>query len=193
VDNKAIVEEAGVIKRDIDAYTTTKTTQSIAWAKIVKEIVSVEMMSDDKLEELIGKHTSYGESSVSLNIKWFSVYGELNKDAKARIFEELASEQHNIWSHWMVYLFSVCETNEDGSVTIPSNRVKWWTRQINTAYSDLSEKEKEGDREQVRKLVPILNNNVLCPYCNLSVCENPQVCANEQIASGLNWDGEVPI
>ena len=37
-----------------------------------------------------------------------------------KTFEQLASEQHDIWSHWMNYLFSICETNDDGSVTIPA-------------------------------------------------------------------------
>lgn len=64
--------------------------------------------------------------------------------------EELASIQHDIWSHWMKYMFSVCE-NIDGHLVIPEKLVGRWEAQLETKYKDLTEKEKESDREQVRK------------------------------------------
>ncbi len=70
--------------------------------------------------------------------------------------EKLAEVQHNIWAHWMVYLFSVSVQNEDGSYTIPIDKVNHWTRQINTPYNELSEHEKESDREQANKILTIL-------------------------------------
>lgn len=57
----------------------------------------------------------------------------------AKLFEQLANIQHQIWSHWMKYQFSQCIKNEDGSLTIPSDKVEHWTRQINTDYNDLTE------------------------------------------------------
>ena len=66
-------------------------------------------------------------------------------------FEALADIQHEIWAHWTKYQFSVCTRNEDGSITIPADKVERWERQAQTPYSELTEKEKESDREQVRK------------------------------------------
>lgn len=52
-----------------------------------------------------------------------------------RLREALADVQHAIWAHWMKYQFSVCIKNEDGSLTIPAEKVERWTRQMNTDYS----------------------------------------------------------
>ena len=73
------------------------------------------------------------------------------------IMETLASIQHDIWSHWMSYLFGESEMNDDGSVTIPKNLVDRWTKQANTNYNDLSELEQESDRNQVRKFINEIN------------------------------------
>lgn len=70
--------------------------------------------------------------------------------------EYLAAIQHEIWINWMKYLFSVCMPKEDGSYTIPAEKVKHWKRQINTPYQNLTEKEKESDREQADKILNIL-------------------------------------
>lgn len=67
--------------------------------------------------------------------------------------EIIADVQHKIWSHWMRYLFSVCEQNADGSVTIPAEKVQHWQRQMNTPYAELSEREKNSDREQADKVL----------------------------------------
>lgn len=69
--------------------------------------------------------------------------------------EKLAGKQHSIWSHWMKYLFTQ-GSFKDGSFTIPKDKVERWTRQMNTDYKDLTEKEKESDREQVRKFIELM-------------------------------------
>lgn len=74
------------------------------------------------------------------------------------IIEALADAEHEGWAHWQRYLHSVCIPNPDGSLTIPADKVERWTRQIETPYADLTEREKESDREQVRKIFPILND-----------------------------------
>lgn len=43
--------------------------------------------------------------------------------------EAIAAVQHEIWSHWMEYMFRVCKQNDDGSMTIPADKVTKWTRQ----------------------------------------------------------------
>lgn len=67
--------------------------------------------------------------------------------------ETIADIQHGIWSSWMQWVFKICPTNDDGSVTIPSASVERWKRQIATPYADLTEKEKDSDREQADKVL----------------------------------------
>ncbi len=70
--------------------------------------------------------------------------------------ERLADVEHERWSHWQRYLHSKCERVGDGSLVIPAHLVERWESQMNTPYSALSEKEKESDREQVRRYLPII-------------------------------------
>lgn len=70
--------------------------------------------------------------------------------------EELAAVQHEIWAHWMQYLFSVCRENEDGSYTIPGDKVRRWKRQMKTDYDELLASERESDLEQADKVINIL-------------------------------------
>lgn len=68
----------------------------------------------------------------------------------------VADVQHEIWAHWMRYLFSVCQQNEDGSMTIPADKVARWQRQAHTRYSDLSPQEQASDLEQADKILALL-------------------------------------
>ena len=77
------------------------------------------------------------------------------------MLEALAAIQHEIWAHWMRYLFSVCTLNEDGSVTIPKESVERWQRQIDTKYENLSEKEKASDRRQANKVWLAYNGEMI--------------------------------
>ena len=72
------------------------------------------------------------------------------------LLETLSSIEHERWSHWQRYVHSKCIAGPDGSLVIPANLVKRWERLIATPYSDLTEAEKESDREQVRKYLPII-------------------------------------
>lgn len=72
--------------------------------------------------------------------------------------EKLARLQHEIWAHWMTYLFSVSVQNEDGTVTIPADKVVRWKRQINTKYDDLSEGEQQSDIEEALKIVKVIKS-----------------------------------
>lgn len=75
---------------------------------------------------------------------------EFSNDTK-ELIEKLSAVEHDRWAHWQSYLHSKCKKNDDGSLTIPKDLVEKWNTQIETAYSDLTEKEKESDREQVMK------------------------------------------
>ena len=69
------------------------------------------------------------------------------------VLEVIAGTQHEIWAHWMSYLFTTGATNPDGSYTLPADKVSRWRKQIDTAYSELSEMEKKSDREQAEKIL----------------------------------------
>jgi len=70
------------------------------------------------------------------------------------LIERLAHYEHESWSRWMRYLFAAAAPNADGSVTLPAHLVERWRRQIETAYADLTEAEKESDRQEVAHILP---------------------------------------
>lgn len=86
------------------------------------------------------------------------------------VVEVLAALEHARWAHWMEYLYACCSWKEDPErpkpvhgqlpeppvnvkhlAVIPADKVDRWQRQMETAYADLSEKEKESDRVEARK------------------------------------------
>lgn len=75
------------------------------------------------------------------------------------LFEKLASVEHQRWSDWQSYVHSICDENPNGSLTIPSFFVKQWKRQIATPYDRLEEKEKDSDRKQVERYMPLIRQS----------------------------------
>jgi hypothetical protein len=75
------------------------------------------------------------------------------------MLDRLADIQHEIWAHWMGYLFDVSKSNEDGSVTIPADKATKWKRQMNTRYSDLPAEEQKSDLDQANKVISAIRNN----------------------------------
>lgn len=65
------------------------------------------------------------------------------------MLEELAAIEHERWSRWQSYLHDKCIRNEDGSLTIPREFVDRWHDQMSKPFSELSEKEKQSDRELI--------------------------------------------
>ena len=83
--------------------------------------------------------------------------------------EQLAAIQHSIWAHWMTYLFSVSIENRDGSVTIPADEARRWMEQMHERYEELSEREKDSDREQADKVLKALGAGLSrARYCRPS-------------------------
>ena len=70
----------------------------------------------------------------------------------------IADMQHEIWSHWMKYVFELFGENQDGSVTISAEKVKRWKRQVGTRYRDLTRDEKYSDVEQAVKVTDALED-----------------------------------
>lgn len=65
------------------------------------------------------------------------------------LIEKLADIEHQRWSDWQKWCHKILREN------CPSQKLEKvlerWDKQINTDYKDLSEKEKESDREQVMR------------------------------------------
>ncbi len=76
------------------------------------------------------------------------------------LIERLAECEHASWARWQAYLHSICARNPDGSLTIPADRVRRWERQIATPYAELSEAEKQSDRDEVVRLLPLIQEYV---------------------------------
>ena len=81
-----------------------------------------------------------------------------------KLRELLADYAHSSWSSWMKYLFSKTYPmyeqfdKENGDVVIPKECVDRWKRQMETAYKDLSEKEKDSDRKEADKMIHIMKD-----------------------------------
>jgi hypothetical protein len=75
---------------------------------------------------------------------------------KEELIEQLADKEHASWARWMMWLFSICETNPDGSVTIPSEYVERWQDLCELPYSHLTEGSKQSDRDEVAHILPII-------------------------------------
>lgn len=72
------------------------------------------------------------------------------------LIEELAAIEHRRWSHWQAFMHAQANRQPDGSLVLTPDLVKKWDRQIATDYAELSEPEKESDREQVRQYLPLI-------------------------------------
>ena len=84
-----------------------------------------------------------------------------NRDVRAILETEafvdrLADKEHERWAHWQQYVHDNCTPGADGSLIIPAELVARWTEQIRTPYAELSESERESDREQVRRYLPLI-------------------------------------
>lgn len=72
------------------------------------------------------------------------------------LVERLADIEHARWAKWQRYLHSKAARQADGSLVIPAELVQQWERQIETPYEELSEEEKESDRDQVREYTEVI-------------------------------------
>jgi hypothetical protein len=84
------------------------------------------------------------------------VTGDAAEQLLEAVIEELAAIEHERWAHWQRYVHGKAMRGRDGSLTIPADLVSRWERQIETPYSALSEPEKQSDRDQVRRYLPVL-------------------------------------
>lgn len=96
----------------------------------------------------------------------------MKKEKLNEFIEKGADLEHERWVKWQAYMFSKCfdhtvislnattkqyEDIPTGNLVIPRELVNRWMAQIDTPYSKLSEKEKESDRIEVRKYLPLID------------------------------------
>jgi len=67
------------------------------------------------------------------------------------LMEKLAHHEHARWSDWQKYLHHLCVEDDGKNLVIVRTMREHWERQIKTDYKDLSEVEKDSDREQVMR------------------------------------------
>ncbi len=89
------------------------------------------------------------------------------------MIDRLADMAHEVWAHWMRYLFSVSIQNEDGSVTIPADKVERWKRQMDTNYYDLTGREQKSDINQAKKYLTVFRDEL------------------DGLLSGVGWGDEI--
>ena len=84
-----------------------------------------------------------------------------------KLREKLAAEQHEIWAYWMKYMFSQGirvgpplmpkkPMPDDYAWMMTRDKYNRWRRQMNTSYTELTEKEKESDREMADRILAII-------------------------------------
>lgn len=71
--------------------------------------------------------------------------------------QQLAANAHRSWARWTTHLLNQCQTNSDGSITIPASSVLQWKRQIATSYEDLTLDEQSSDEREADLIIDILN------------------------------------
>jgi hypothetical protein len=123
-----------------------------SWDLLEHDAISDDGIKEDALIARLYDGDARGSALAEL-IKGFLEEGDQEQDA---LIEQLAACEHVSWANWMIYLFSKCEFCEDGSYSIPAGLASQWKRQATTAYKDLPEREKQYDRDEVAKILPII-------------------------------------
>ena len=77
--------------------------------------------------------------------------------------DNIAAVIHDIWAHWMKHMFKVCyhrnlmlEGTMQHCLVIPNNLLKRWERQTGQSFWELSEDERESDREMADMILETL-------------------------------------
>ena len=76
------------------------------------------------------------------------------------IKEELAAIEHERWSDWQTWMHQCAYTDYDAEgktiYCYTEEQISRWDKQITTPYSELTEKEKKSDMDQVDRYWPII-------------------------------------
>jgi hypothetical protein len=67
---------------------------------------------------------------------------------KPQVREALANLEHEQWAHWTKYMLA----------NLTPENIERWKRQIETPYDQLSEAEKDSDREWADRVLKIMGH-----------------------------------
>lgn len=81
--------------------------------------------------------------------------------SEEEMIEKLAAIEHERWADWQKYCHSKGILDEFGNLKFMSGYIKNWERQINTHYNNLTEEEKQSDRDQVMRYWPLIQELLL--------------------------------
>lgn len=85
-----------------------------------------------------------------------------NNDWIDEFIEKGGALEHDRWAKWQKWMhehvYDSSESINPHLKVIPTELFNRWERQIATNYKDLSEKEKESDRIEVRKYLPLIKD-----------------------------------
>ena len=86
---------------------------------------------------------------------------EFDSTIAESIVEDLSDLVHDMWSDWMRRVFKdKGHWNPDGTFTIDQTQIARMKEQMVKSYKDLSEPEKELDREQARLILKRLSDTL---------------------------------
>ena len=68
----------------------------------------------------------------------------------------MADHAHARWAHWMQWMFAQGIYNSEGGWVMPAEKVKRWTRQMNTPYHSLPPAEQVSDNLEANKTLEVL-------------------------------------
>ena len=75
--------------------------------------------------------------------------------SESGVIELLAALSHESWAGWTRWMMEKWNETHANGETFRQR----WTRQMMTPYAELSEQEKESDREEARKVLSILRKS----------------------------------
>lgn len=82
---------------------------------------------------------------------------QLEDKKKEELRERLAELEHKQWSHWTKYmldeLYGLFDLDTLNRNCKPVQSLRRWQKQMKTEYKDLTEKEKDSDREWADKVL----------------------------------------
>lgn len=117
-------------------------------------------------QRAIGKHGNYADRAIRCEsyeggaideIDWLLEWLKSPSGVLApTLIEQLAAIEHERWCDWQRIVHTHGTPNADGSITLSAGTVVRWERQMATPYAELTEWEKEGDRQQVRRYLHLV-------------------------------------
>ena len=82
------------------------------------------------------------------------------RSALRELTERLAAIEHERWAHWQRYMHGKGVRQADGSMLIAADLVARWEKQMMTAYGELDDGQKESDRDQVKRYLPLIETRI---------------------------------